>query len=243
MHILKTMMLTASLAVSACASAQRDPAAALMSGIACEAVSEDMPIFMWLNVQSVEAGNSIEIYALTSEYPGSYNQLEPACIGDIQLSAEGIATISRDEAGTPTLTVEPALTGSADLTVSASYNGTEIMEGRISAYNSADLPLVGLWRQDREACPGNALEELLFRANGTFAATWTPFEVYNDYWGNYRFDPATGELSLEVTGSNYLPEDLRSGRVRLEGDVLQLDTASFGQNRAGVVCEGLLARG
>jgi hypothetical protein len=76
--------------------------------------------------------------------------------------------------------------------------------------------LIGIWREQAQlACdtgaevvPEEAIEELMFFADGTFTVTWFPFESYKDYWGTYTFDLAQGTLELTVTGGNTIPPDV-----------------------------------
>jgi len=80
-----------------------------------------------------------------------------------------------------------------------------------------DNPLVyGYWVEEaqfacgtgQEVAPERPIQELLFKADHTFSVTWTPFERYKDYWGEYSYDPAQGRLDLTVTGGNNVPSDL-----------------------------------
>ena len=90
---------------------------------------------------------------------------------------------------------------------------------------------------DTPACGGNevvpvrAIQELLFEADGTFSVTWTPFELYRDYWGKYEYELETGGLSLQVEGGNYTPRLLfgRGPSFRIEaGRFLVLENLSLG---------------
>ena len=62
-------------------------------------------------------------------------------------------------------------------------------------------PLVGSWSEEK---PGN-VRELIFRADQSFAVTWTPFEAYKDYWGTYTFELDTESIGLTITGGNRMP--------------------------------------
>jgi hypothetical protein len=64
---------------------------------------------------------------------------------------------------------------------------------------------------------------MVFEADGTFTVTWTPFELYKDYWGTYDYDLASGALSLQVEGGNYIPDVLAWGssfRTELDGSLV-----------------------
>ena len=63
----------------------------------------------------------------------------------------------------------------------------------------------------------------MFQDTGEFSVTWTPFEVYYDYWGTYAYDEATGALVLSVDGGNYVPADLDGeGTAMVAGGQLTL---------------------
>jgi hypothetical protein len=67
-----------------------------------------------------------------------------------------------------------------------------------------------------------------------FAVTFQPFETYKDYWGTYRFDPATGALVMSVEGGNHVPPGLDlEGVARMEGGHLILDQMFLGDPNGG----------
>src|SRR5262249_47999177 len=76
--------------------------------------------------------------------------------------------------------------------------------------SSATPPaFVGTWHQFEADCPGAApVRELIFKADGHYSVTWTPFETYQDYWGDWRYDVRTHVLTLTVAYGNYVPPDL-----------------------------------
>jgi hypothetical protein len=86
----------------------------------------------------------------------------------------------------------------------------------IHIYTPRSNPFVGQWEEDAQiACssgsfvaPLDPLRELIFRANGTMSVTWSPFEVYFDYGGTYRFDTTSGQFSFQARQINYLPAKL-----------------------------------
>ena len=97
-------------------------------------------------------------------------------------------------------------------------DGRKILTTQIKIYTPQANPLVGVWHEFKQIdCQSQAitelhgdssLRELVFKADGTFQATFTPFEVYHDYWGNYTFDPKKGTLELAGESGNYIPENL-----------------------------------
>ncbi len=128
-------------------------------------------------------------------------------------------------------------------------------------------PLVGGWRQSgwklcepTQSLPEGSLdpplEELLFKADGTFSVSWTPFESYKDYWGRYRYavtrrgaqrarlpaDSATardvgtsieGPIKLVIDNGNFIPTDfLGTGSFVVVGKQLTLRGVRLGTRRA-----------
>jgi hypothetical protein len=95
-------------------------------------------------------------------------------------------------------------------------NGRRILTGDVLVYRLDDNPLVGVWHESSQiACENQSslteddiLRELVFKADGTFQATFTPFEIYHDYWGSYKFDLKQSTLVLKVTDGNYVPTEM-----------------------------------
>src|SRR5947209_1153962 len=114
------------------------------------------------------------------------------------------------------LKIDPATTPDSRFVVTA-----DIEKGRtqrtipVVVYTDKTHPLVGFWRQTGFQCKPvggtnmpvtGTIEELEFRASGWFSVTWTPFEVYKDYWGTYKIDPASNSFSLKIERGNYVPQ-------------------------------------
>lgn len=103
--------------------------------------------------------------------------------------------------------------------------------------------LIGAWRQTQEECGQSAINELLFKADGTFHVTWVPFETYEDYWGAFRFEAASGQLDLAIANGNNIPADVvPHGHVTLTGDTLIFDGASLGSTHGEPPCAGAFHR-
>lgn len=103
-------------------------------------------------------------------------------------------------------------------------------------------PLAGNWHQTLEECAA-PIAELLFKADGTFHVTWTPFETYEDYWGTWGYNAASGQLDLTIANGNYIPPDVvRSGRATIAGDVLTFEGVSFGTPQNGAACAAAFHR-
>lgn len=121
------------------------------------------------------------------------------------------------------LKIDPATAPGAKFIVTA-----DVEHGRVQRQNSvliwteATQPLVGMWSQqsildcetEKQAEP---VRELEFRANGFFSVTWTPFEVYRDYWGSYTSDNKSGALSMKIEDGNRIPKDFQgAGKFKVK---------------------------
>ena len=102
-------------------------------------------------------------------------------------------------------------------TVSANVeNGRKILTTKVHIFTPEANPLVGRWREKAQTrcdveevtVPDLHIEELEFRADGTFSVTWVPFEIYKDYWGAYSYDLKQGTIKFVVEGGNYVPSDI-----------------------------------
>ena len=134
----------------------------------------------------------------------------------------------------------------ASFTVTANVEkGLRILTGEIIIYRPEDNPLVGVWHEisliaceDQSAHTGDDMvRELVFKADGKFQATFTPFEIYHDDWGSYDFDVQQGTLVLQVTGGNYIPVDLDlegTFAINKEGN-LELKDVWLGRREPGSI--------
>lgn len=135
-------------------------------------------------------------------------------------------------------------------------NGRRVVSVEVHVYTPERNPLVALWYEEaqiaceggEETTPEEPIREMLFRADGTFSVTWYPFEVYEDYWGTYTYDLASGALTLEVENGNYVPDNLdtsgafsfdEQGRLTLSD--MWLGTPMDGQSPPG--CGHRFSRG
>jgi hypothetical protein len=174
----------------------------------------------WTDVQ-LHPGESYQFsLAILSTY-GPAKQIPACAVWKVAPAGKG-ATIN----SSGLLKIHPATPAGTKFVVTA-----DIEQGRaqrqipVLVYTDAAQPLVGFWKQQSKSdCePGNTspqddvINEMEFRADGSFSVTWTPFEVYRDYWGSYKFDPAAGSLSLQIEHGNYVPGDFRgSGTYKLK---------------------------
>jgi hypothetical protein len=132
----------------------------------------------------------------------------------------------RIDPDTGVLTVNPETPSGSVFTVEADVeNGRRVVSTEVHVFTPQGSPLVGTWKEEAQfACaaaetvaPREPIRELRFRADGGFSVTWTPFEVYKDYWGTYTYDAVQGTLDLVVTRGNYVPDDVDgSGRFSVD---------------------------
>lgn len=143
-------------------------------------------------------------------------------------------------AGTLTVSADAAHGTVFELTADVE-DGRATVKSVITVYTPEANPLVGTFQEiaqidcknAMESAPEPAMQELWFHADGTFSATWMPFETYFDYWGTYAFDVAKGTLDLTVDGGNYVPPDVDgSGTFRFDGDELVLEDMWLGAAQA-----------
>jgi hypothetical protein len=87
--------------------------------------------------------------------------------------------------------------------------------------------------RSEQSALSNPINELIFDGAG-FKVTWTPFERYVDYWGQYvaTVSGAGGTIRLTAEDGNYIPEslDLDGWFVRC-GDELVLNDVWLGYGR------------
>lgn len=205
-----------------------DPRKAPLSGEACPDVG-DKAFFFWMETRSAEPGEKISLTPYWTDMPGGYNDLPPACLDDLGVTPEGAATFERLEDGRAVATISPEISPGTMVLLEGSYRGHGLI-GRVDVFSADANPLVGTWRQREEDCPnGSPIRELVFAGGGEFSVTWTPFEVYKDYWGVYEYDAASNAFRFAVEGGNQIPDDIHEqGSVVIEDGELDFGQVVFG---------------
>lgn len=191
---------------------------------------------LWTGRSAAQIGDQIRLSPYHSERPGMMEELPEACLSNVTVSPEEAARIERTDSGGTLIVIEQAARG--PVAIQALYAGEQTLSAVLDIYDPAEAPLAGYWRQPDEACPGSAaISEVVFRPGGEFSVTWMPFEAYKDYWGVYTYEPGSGTLTLRPEGGNYVPRDVASGTIGLEGETMTLEGASFGSPPQGPRCD------
>lgn len=166
--------------------------------------------------QPARQGASLRLYASTGLH--GMNALDASCLTDWKTSDPAIS-VSPDR---KVVLISPKARPGTLATVSARL-GERRLETRFRVVGATEPSLVGFWSQQTVDCgagaqPEQPLRELRFDPVGGFSVTFVPFETYKDYWGEARFEAASGRLAMTVEKAN------RSslGAVDLEGEA-QLD--------------------
>lgn len=159
---------------------------------------------------------------------GAAFEVVPACASWSIAPATG-ATI---DPVTGVLVVEGDTPPGSEYVVTADVeSGRKLITAEVVVYTRDAMPWQGTWRESlqlecgsgAEVAPEQMLNEIRFWADGTLWVTWTPFEVYVDYWGPYAFATGAGTVMLTADGGNYIPADLDgTGTFAFEGDTLVL---------------------
>jgi hypothetical protein len=126
---------------------------------------------------------------------------------DVRFSMDRTSFATLD-ADTGYLQISPSAPAHTSFRVYADIeHGRRIVSADVWIDTPASNPLRGSWHETGDSCNpfGHPIESLQFRADGTFSVTWTPLEVYTDYWGFYTFDHPSGHISLGIRNGNYIP--------------------------------------
>lgn len=233
----KSGLCLAALLLAACANPPEDRAAPPLADTEAEPVSCAPPssfggFLFWMEPPAVPPGASLILQPWFTPQPGIMEPVPAACLEAVALS--GPATLDADGRK---VTIRADAAPGAAVQVEGRV-GEARLTGRILVYLEEAQPLVGRWSQPEEACADEGAEpvrELIFHPDNTFSLTWTPFEVYKDYWGTYTFED--GVLTLLPDGGNHIPSDASfSGKVDLASGSLLLPPSLFGAPVRGAAC-------
>ena len=144
------------------------------------------------------------------------------------------------------LTIDPDVATGTTYTVTADVeSGKKVLTIVAVVTTPESNPLLGTWHEvaqlscedGSDVAVDQSIGELAFFPNGEFNVTWTPFEVYVDYWGQYSYDLETQALVLAIVGGNYVPVDFDGeGTFELtETGALVLHDIWFGSPADGLI--------
>jgi hypothetical protein len=151
-------------------------------------------------------------------------------------SIEPVEGVAIDATGL--LSVDASVAAGTIISVTADVEeGRRVLTADFEVYVPVQYDILGFWTETMQLpCgrgapfePDPVIGELVFQNTGEFSVTWTPFEIYYDYWGTYTYDEATGALVLTVDGGNYVPEDIDGeGTATVVDGVLTLEDMWLG---------------
>lgn len=178
-------------------------------------------------------GASVGVTPTVDVSPAGTRELPLSCTSDWSVS--GPAKLSADRTR---LEIDAGAPPGATVSVSFRHDGKTVA-AQLRVVGRDEIVLTG--RRSQQAVEGcsvpDQVRELEFYPQGRFAVTFYPFETYQDYWGTYEFDPATGRLLLKVEGGNFTPPglDLEGRAERVSGRLVLRDM--FLGSKAGYVPE------
>lgn len=230
-------ILIATLALAACAtppasSSAGEPGAGPVAAKArpdCSEATEGRYKLI-IGPQPVRQGGTVKVTVWKlGDYPGAEIVVPAACMSGWTVSDPGV-DIASDGAG---LRIGAKVKPGTVVEVSGQIGGDR-PRGQFTVIAADAVSLTGTWKEvGSPDCPLSAppLRELKFTTEGRFNVTWTPFESYVDYWGDYRFDPATGALAMTTTGGNSIaPDAVLTGKAAIGADgQLILTGVDFGR--------------
>jgi hypothetical protein len=192
--------------------------------------------FVEYSAQVFRQGAVVRIQAMRDNMPFGSLAIPMQCTSGWAVS--GPAELSADRT---ILTIRPDAPPGSQIQLSFNVRG-EAVVSRLTVVGRDQVVLIGTWGQSAAAgCEGlEPVRELQFGAE-RFSVTFTPFETYKDYWGTYRFDPATGALHMNVEGGNSIPGGLDlDGVARIEEGHLVLEQMFLGDRRGQRPAAGCL---
>lgn len=190
--------------------------------------------FLETDTQTYRQGATVRVTPTANMAPFGTKPIPLRCTGD--WSVAGPARLSEDRSR---VTIDPDAAPGSTVSVSFRHDGAKV-EARFRVVGRDEIVLTGRRSQQSvEGCNApDRIGELQFYPQNRFAVTFTPFETYQDYWGSFEFDPATGRLSLKVEGGNFVPTGLDlEGRAELSSGRLVL-TDMFLGSRQGYPAQG-----
>ena len=193
--------------------------------------------FLETDTQIYRQGATVGVRPMVNVAPAGTQALPLSCTSDWSIS--GPASLSADRSH---VTINPDAAPGASISVTFRHAG-KIVAAQLRVVGREEVVLTGRRsQQGSEGCTvPDKIGELEFAPQNRFAVTFVPFETYQDYWGTYEFDPATGLLRLKIEGGNFIPPGLDlEGRAELSSGRLILRDMFLG-SRSGYAPDGSCA--
>lgn len=185
--------------------------------------------FVEFSIPVFRQGAVVGVRPKRDNMPGGYLDIPLRCTSGWSVS--GPARLNEDRT---TLTIAEDAAPGAEIVLRFRLSDEPVV-ARLAVVARDALVLTGIRSQTAvTGCAGLApVRELEFGPD-RFSVTFNPFETYKDYWGTYRFDPATGALLMSVEGGNNIPPGLDlEGVARIEGGHLILEQMFLGAPGGG----------
>ncbi|MBV9930268.1 MAG: hypothetical protein JO013_04910 [Alphaproteobacteria bacterium] len=223
MRVVRSFLAVAALVLPAACSTPR-PTIPPPLDIACGLA--DRAAFLDIQPLVPRQGSTLAIIPRRDNRPAGDILLGSACVSGWTIS--GPARFTEDHAK---IAIDDAAPPGSEIVIGYRV-GAMPVERRLRVVARDAVVLTGARSQtNHQACSHTTnVGELEFNAEA-FSVTFAPFESYRDYWGTYRFDPATGALVMTVTGGNRVPTGLDlDGRALLEDGHLVLEGMFLGND-------------
>lgn len=192
--------------------------------------------------RTVAPGEVVTVDPRWTPYPSAWDPVPRSCLDGWRLSRGAPARLAAD--GASVRLDDDAAEGSR-FELTARYRGRTITQA-FRVIRPIVSPLVGIWTQDEAACPGgDAVFELVFRRDGSFAVTFEPeFHSRIDYGGRWQVEGDRLVLSnVTAAGSQPPPASAGEGSTYRLLDDGRLEFASpwYG-HRSGELCRAAFRR-
>ena len=184
--------------------------------------------FLETDTRTYRQGATVGVTPMVNMAPFGTKAIPLHCTSD--WSVAGPASLSSDRTR---LTIEPDAAPGSSISVGFRHADAKV-EAQLRVIGREEVVLTG--RRSQQGVEGcnvpDRIGELEFYPQNRFAVTFTPFETYQDYWGSFEFDPATGSLRLKVEGGNFVPPGLDlEGQAELSSGKLVLRDMFLGSRQ------------
>jgi hypothetical protein len=193
----------------------------------CSAADDGLTVLV---VQQSPARQGATLRISAASGPWSSSPVPTACLTDWRIGDRAV-TLSPDHAH---LIIAPDARPGQIVGISAMVRKHQIRT-EIRIVGREEVVLTGYWSQETVDCghdvpPAEPVRELHFDDRGGYSVTFTPFETYKDYWGEFTFDAAASTIRFTHEGGNRPADGLDLAGTAALGDdgKLTLDALFLG---------------